>query len=356
MCADAQEEDQQEEPSSSGRTATTNAPDRPSDKTARDPRIDKDQQRSLENELRDPKNFVEFFLPRPLRLTVLGGGAASCALACWLCATRVAANAQVASADGTLRDLGINLVGFLLFLSLFLWDQRQGGQRIERRSDLRRRQIDFGDREVFYNEAGGKMSRLKDVDDEWILRRLERWGERDKMPFIGPQKAEILQRLVREHQPRNVVEVGTMCGYSALKMAQALPEGAVGASYQRHDGALVGIRHAPIGNVVPAAMPELRALCTWYEHHEKYGICILVTQEKRHSTRQHCNCTQAGASLPLSGTGSGCLPRSALHGKQQAVAGIRPSKRKATHLQGRVCKCSGAMHASSCQQTDWQDS
>jgi hypothetical protein len=108
------------------------------------------------------------------------------------------------------------------------------------------------------------------VDDEWILRRLERWGRKDGMPFLGrcraaarpvvlsstspsctsgakqvmivalipyfeacilslphiqptlesyqssltagPKKGAILAQLVAEKQPRVVVEVGTMAG------------------------------------------------------------------------------------------------------------------------------------------------
>ena len=56
------------------------------------------------------------------------------------------------------------------------------------------------------------MSRLKPVDDDWILRRLERWGRKDQMPFLGPKKGVILQGLVREKSPRLAVEVGTMAG------------------------------------------------------------------------------------------------------------------------------------------------
>ena len=56
------------------------------------------------------------------------------------------------------------------------------------------------------------MSRLKPVDDDWILRRLERWGRKDQMPFLGPKKGVILQGLVREKAPRLAVEVGTMAG------------------------------------------------------------------------------------------------------------------------------------------------
>jgi hypothetical protein len=81
-------------------------------------------------------------------------------------------------------------------------------------------------REVFVNPEGQKMSRLKDVDDDWILRRLERWGQSSRMPFLGPEKAKIIQDIMQDVRPMVVVEVGTMCGYSAIKLAQALPPGA----------------------------------------------------------------------------------------------------------------------------------
>jgi hypothetical protein len=66
------------------------------------------------------------------------------------------------------------------------------------------------------------------VNDDWIMRRLERWGRRDAMPFVGPEKAALLQGLVRQAQPQLVVEVGTMAGYSAIAMAQ-VRGGAAGA-------------------------------------------------------------------------------------------------------------------------------
>lgn len=47
----------------------------------------------------------------------------------------------------------------------------------------------------------------------------------ERMPFIGPKKGALLQQLIRERQPRQMVEVGTMCGYSALVMAQAMGTG-----------------------------------------------------------------------------------------------------------------------------------
>jgi predicted O-methyltransferase YrrM len=58
------------------------------------------------------------------------------------------------------------------------------------------------------------------VNDDWILRRLEKWGQRENMPFLGPKKAAILQQLVQQQQPQLAVEVGSMAGYSAIVIAQ----------------------------------------------------------------------------------------------------------------------------------------
>ncbi len=52
----------------------------------------------------------------------------------------------------------------------------------------------------------------QEVNDDWIVRRLERWGRRDGMPFVGPTKGAVLQQLVADKAPRLVVEVGTMAG------------------------------------------------------------------------------------------------------------------------------------------------
>jgi hypothetical protein len=44
----------------------------------------------------------------------------------------------------------------------------------------------------------------------------------------------ILQRVVREAAPRNAVEVGTMCGYSTILMAQALEKGVLQRELRSH--------------------------------------------------------------------------------------------------------------------------
>ncbi|KAM4702276.1 transmembrane O-methyltransferase homolog [Discoglossus pictus] len=43
---------------------------------------------------------------------------------------------------------------------------------------------------------------------------------------IGPHKGKVLDRLVYENAPLNVLELGTYCGYSTIIIAQALPLGA----------------------------------------------------------------------------------------------------------------------------------
>ncbi|KAG2444930.1 hypothetical protein HXX76_001666 [Chlamydomonas incerta] len=180
----------------------------------------------MEDELRDPKNFLEFFLPRPLRLAFFGGSAASCLIASLITAVSLIQSPALELAEGSAaRDLVVDLIGLVTFAALFAYDQQQAAVRIEQRREIREAQIAFGDREVFVNDKGEKMSRLKEVNDDWIVRRLERWGRRDGMPFVGPAKGAVLQQLVADKAPRLVVEVGTMAGYSALLMAQALPPG-----------------------------------------------------------------------------------------------------------------------------------
>ncbi|WIA39476.1 hypothetical protein OEZ86_005574 [Tetradesmus obliquus] len=191
-----------------------------------EPQLDASKQRQLEDELRDPKNFLEYFLPRPLRLAFFGFSAASTFVAALISAAQLIQEpALQAAATGGAQNLVINVIGLLVFGGLFYADSAAGEARVEQRRQLRQAQIKYGDREVFRDEQGQTMSRLKEVDDDWIARRLERWGKRDGMPFLGPKKAAIIQQLLQQHQPQLAVEVGTMAGYSAIKIAQVLPPG-----------------------------------------------------------------------------------------------------------------------------------
>lgn len=51
---------------------------------------------------------------------------------------------------------------------------------------VRKAQVSIGDREVYVNKEGERMSRLKEVNSDWIIRRLERWGQR-----VWPQRSPL---------------------------------------------------------------------------------------------------------------------------------------------------------------------
>jgi hypothetical protein len=70
----------------------------------------------------------------------------------------------IAAAEGTgPRDLLINLLGLTVFSALLYYDNAAAQQRIEQRKEVRQAQIAFGDREVYVNDQGDTMSRLKEV-------------------------------------------------------------------------------------------------------------------------------------------------------------------------------------------------
>jgi caffeoyl-CoA O-methyltransferase len=64
------------------------------------------------------------------------------------------------------------------------------------------------------------------AEDEFLI-QLKRAAIAAGMPaiWISPEQASFMQILLRLGRAREVVEVGTLAGYSAIAMARALPEG-----------------------------------------------------------------------------------------------------------------------------------
>ena len=58
-----------------------------------------------------------------------------------------------------------------------------------------------------------------------LLDRIEAEAVRDFVPIIRKETGALLKTLVVLKQPRAILEVGTAVGYSALLMAQVMPEG-----------------------------------------------------------------------------------------------------------------------------------
>jgi predicted O-methyltransferase YrrM len=58
-----------------------------------------------------------------------------------------------------------------------------------------------------------------------VLRDIEGLSGRGYLPVIGPVKGRLLAETVREYDVLNVLEVGTLIGYSAILLAENLPPG-----------------------------------------------------------------------------------------------------------------------------------
>ena len=58
---------------------------------------------------------------------------------------------------------------------------------------------------------------------EQVLREIEGMARGTRfLPIVGPSKGQILNKVVREGQPKRILEVGTLIGYSAILMGKAL--------------------------------------------------------------------------------------------------------------------------------------
>lgn len=59
---------------------------------------------------------------------------------------------------------------------------------------------------------------------ERVLREIEEMARKGLLPhpIIGPRRGSILVRLIREHRPKRVLEIGTLVGYSTILMGKEL--------------------------------------------------------------------------------------------------------------------------------------
>jgi len=54
------------------------------------------------------------------------------------------------------------------------------------------------------------------------LAEIEEIARKDSLPSIGPIKGKIVESVVSEHKPKKVLEIGTLHGYSAILIANAM--------------------------------------------------------------------------------------------------------------------------------------
>ena len=93
-------------------------------------------------------------------------------------------------------------------------------------------------------------ARQGDLDD--VIRVVDDFAyHRSFLINVGDEKGEILDAAIRRTEPRQLLELGTYCGYSALRAARVMPEGARLVSIEFNaDNAAIARRiwdHAGIG-------------------------------------------------------------------------------------------------------------
>lgn len=56
------------------------------------------------------------------------------------------------------------------------------------------------------------------------LEELEIYAKKERIPIMEPISINFLKQLIRLYRPKNILEIGTAIGYSALQMVEAYPE------------------------------------------------------------------------------------------------------------------------------------
>jgi predicted O-methyltransferase YrrM len=84
-----------------------------------------------------------------------------------------------------------------------------------------------------------------------VLREIERIAEKEFLPIIGPDKGKILAEAIRKVKPKQVLEVGTLIGYSAILIGKELDEAAMITTIEIHASEAKGAEE----NVKRAGIP-----------------------------------------------------------------------------------------------------
>jgi catechol O-methyltransferase len=97
------------------------------------------------------------------------------------------------------------------------------------------------------------VARAREGDPDDVIRVIDEFCMKQSVMInVGDEKGEILDRAVRRASPHLLLELGTYCGYSALRMSRVMPAGARLCSIEFNgDNAAIARRiwdHAGIGD------------------------------------------------------------------------------------------------------------
>lgn len=129
-----------------------------------------------------------------------------------------------------------------------------------------------------------------------LIREVDAECRRQSIPMLGAHKAAYLCELIREVQPKVVVEVGTAIGYSGLWIAHTLRELGQGILITleqddaRADRALRHFRRAGVDNIITLLRGDARARIAEIEDtidflfldggFENYYPCLLACRDR----------------------------------------------------------------------------
>lgn len=68
-----------------------------------------------------------------------------------------------------------------------------------------------------------------------VLKEIEATTEKQFLPIIGPDKGQVLNKVIRKTKPKRILEIGTLIGYSTILMAKELDPDAHLVTIEIHD-------------------------------------------------------------------------------------------------------------------------
>ncbi len=69
-----------------------------------------------------------------------------------------------------------------------------------------------------------------------VLKEIEAMTEKEFLPIIGPDKGQVLIKVIHKTRPKRILEIGTFIGYSAILMAKELDADARITTIEIHAG------------------------------------------------------------------------------------------------------------------------
>ena len=69
-----------------------------------------------------------------------------------------------------------------------------------------------------------------------ILKEIEAIAEKEFLPIIGPDRGQVLIKVIHKTRPKRILEIGTFVGYSTIMMAKELDADAYLITIETHAG------------------------------------------------------------------------------------------------------------------------